>query len=105
MALKLSTETQEIIYKRRRLVEGVECDVCKKIITPKDWKSPECRYFHIITGHHDWGNDSIDSIEHYDVCPHCVGKFMTDYLSRAKGTEYLDVETRYMRKNMYEYDD
>ena len=105
MALKLSKESQEIIYKHRRLVEGVECDICKKIILPQSWRSPECQYFRVITGHHDWGNDSIDSINHYDICPCCVGKFMTDYTSGVNGTEYLDVETRYVRQNQYEYDD
>lgn len=104
MAYKLSDKSEEVIYKTRRLVEGVECDICKKYIPAQNWKAPVSKYFRVTTGHNDWGNDSIDSIEHYDICPDCINKFMTDYIFNAKGTEYMEIETEHMRTFQYEYD-
>lgn len=104
MAYKLSEKAEEVVYRTRRLVEGVECDICKKFIPAHNWKAPESKYFKVMTGHHDWGNDSVDSIERYDICPDCINKFMTEYISKAKGTEYIEFETEHMGTFQYEYD-
>ena len=42
--------------------ETTYCDICKKEIDTNKG------YWEVITGHNDWGNDSIDSIESFDVC-------------------------------------
>ena len=59
MAYRLSDKTEEVIYKTKRLIEGVQCDNCKKFIPAQNWKVPASKYFKVITGHHDWGNDSF----------------------------------------------
>lgn len=105
MAYKLSEKAEEVVYKTRRLVEGVECDICKKFIPAHNWKDPKSKYFKVTTGHNDWGNDSFESIEHYDIYPDCINKFMTDYISNTNGTEYVEIETEYMRTFQYEYSD
>lgn len=64
MAIKLSKESQEIIYKRRRLVEGVECDICSKIYQ----QFCEERNFKIYYVRH-WTTDKGE--RYYDVGSHC----------------------------------
>jgi hypothetical protein len=103
MAYKLSEKAEQVVYRTRRLVEGVECDICKKFIPARPWRQPESKYFRVTTGHNDWGNDSIESIEHYDICPNCINKFMTDYISDTDGTEYMNIETEHIGTFEYEY--
>ena len=49
----------------RREITGYKCDCCSKIQTseslPEGWH-------HFNSHHQAWGEDSIDSFEHYDVC-------------------------------------
>lgn len=52
-------------------------------------------YYHVTTGHNDWGNDSEDSIDHMDICPSCLVNEYSDYVDRAsKGynSEYINIE-------------
>ena len=71
--------------------ETTYCDICgKEIDTNKG-------YWEVTTGHHDWGNDSIDSIEHFDVCSEdCIMRKFSEYLedsgSNNYNTMYFDVE-------------
>ena len=44
---------------------SVKCDVCNKVYKHGEF---EKHGRHIIAQHHNWGNDSIDSIEDADVC-------------------------------------
>ncbi len=79
------------------------CDNCGKLIrqivhddfkdireylqnTPIEWYS-------VITGHHDWGNDSIDSINKEDICIDCIDEIFTKFKERASGntTEYINI--------------
>lgn len=65
-------KTTEKIIKSKTLV-SVKCNICKKEITGKFW--------HLTTHHHDWGNDSIDSFEHYDLCSReCIDKALDEYM-------------------------
>jgi hypothetical protein len=82
-------------YKITRTVIDVECDVCKKIIPAGRWRDEETKYFEITTGHHDWGNDSIDSMQTRDVCPECAPIFIAEYLKKASTTGYLELSTEY----------
>ena len=78
------TERRETTYtKYADVVVAKKCDVCWKEI-PKS----ECVYgrehpfFSITTHHNDWGNDSIDSYEHFHACSvECATKFTQKYLS------------------------
>lgn len=81
-----AVEVKEV-YRVIKTVNHVECDVCKKHVGK--------RYFNVVTGHHDWGNDSHESIQYRDICGTCLSKFVSDYFSKATGTEYMDIETAY----------
>lgn len=58
----------------------IKCDICKKEITGKFWN--------LTTHHHDWGNDSIDSYEHFDLCSReCINKALDDYINNCKTSD------------------
>lgn len=84
-----------------------KCDRCGKVIFKHYGKEFELlkrnvrkttervSYYHVTAGHHDWGNDSVDSITHMDICPSCLVNEYSDYVDRAsKGfnTEYINIE-------------
>lgn len=71
--------------------ETLYCDICKKEIE----KGKE--YWEATTGHHDWGNDSCDSIEYFDICSDiCLMMKFGEYIDRSQktryNTEYIEVE-------------
>lgn len=80
---KTYKKTEEVLVSEKRY-----CDCCNKEITGPHWQ--------IITGHNDWGNDSIDSIHHIDVCSRdCLNSIFLEYLDSSdhKGnTKYFDIE-------------
>ena len=66
------------------------CDVCKKEIEKGKG------YWKLTTGHHDWGNDSCESIEHFDVCSQmCLTSKFAEYLDESdandNNTKYFEV--------------
>lgn len=73
----------------KRKAEYIRCDVCSKKITEY--------YYDVTTGHHDWGNDSIDSIEHNEICLDCIYNFTTDYLKGNNEcmSDYIEIEKTY----------
>lgn len=78
------------------------CDVCGKLILKKNEdKITYCigKHWGLTIGHHDWGNDSRDSVEHYDICSaECLEKELQKYVQRY-GTAFFDVECKdYNRK-------
>ena len=99
---KLSEEAEQVVIKTKRRVLGVECDICNCFIEPGHVYGS--KYFRVITGHNDWGNDSCESIRDFDICPNCISDFITKYVREGRGTEYLRMETEYVYKNDYEYD-
>lgn len=92
----LSDETKKVVYKTVKKLVGIKCDKCGKMILTDNKEKYSNRYFEVSTGHRDWGNDSVDSIENYDLCASCVGEFATEYLESAKGTAWIDIETCYV---------
>ena len=71
----------------------ITCDICGKVICDFDATPPRsstgesAEYFALTTGHHDWGNDSPDSIENIDICSDdCVKIALIDYLNESKGS-------------------
>ena len=58
----------------------------------------EYKYYYVTTAHNDWGNDSCDSIEHYDICPNCINNFVADYLGdeNASPSAYIEIETKHI---------
>lgn len=80
-------------YRIKRTVSGVKCDICGKIVPAGKYGQKDSMYYKVTTGHHDWGNDSVDSIEHMDVCQECVLPFIGDYLwDNSETTLYCDIE-------------
>ena len=92
------------VIEQRDAHETCTCNICKKIIYKRSCaNSPELpknleqtSYWEVTTGHNDWGNDSGDSIEHFDICsPECLNKIMTKYIKRSNSnfnTEYIEIE-------------
>lgn len=70
---------QKLVEKtiKTEMVENIMCDVCDKEIDGKFWV--------LTTSHGDWGNDSVDSVEHFDICStKCINKALNDYIERCK---------------------
>ena len=76
--------------------EYVTCDVCGKDMIYEDLGFTKVAYYyHIMKGHHDWGNDSIESIKHIDACcDECLSRASAEWLKESKGsyTAYFEVE-------------
>lgn len=92
-------DTREVVISKEYRVTGVKCDICGRIIPAVTfYRTDASKYFRVTTGHNDWGNDSCDSVKHRDICPECVGKFVSDYLGDKNGydTAYIEVETEWV---------
>ena len=84
--VKTHTVTEKVCVK-----ETMYCDVCNGVIYDKG------SYWELTTGHHDWGNDSIDSIEDFDVCSEvCLREKFDEYIRESTknnwNTQYFKVE-------------
>lgn len=77
---KIITEPRKISY-----VVGIRCDRCGD-----DIKESEV-YYNVVTHHNDWGNDSIDSYEDFDLCSDCYLPFTENYFKKATGTEEINI--------------
>lgn len=77
---KIITEPRKISY-----VVGIRCDRCGDNI-----KESEV-YYNVVTHHNDWGNDSIDSYENFDLCNDCYLPFTENYFKKATGTEEINI--------------
>ena len=94
MAEILSEDVVEKIYRKKRKVTGIRCDKCGEIIPVYNHR--ECDksiYYRVMTGHRDWGNDSCESIEHFDICPKCINAFTTEYLNNTEyDSAYIEIK-------------
>lgn len=91
MSVKREYEVQtHTVTERVCVKESTHCDVCDKEINK--YKG----YWTLTTGHHDWGNDSHESIEHFDICSEdCLRKKFDEYVSDSGSdynTMYFEVE-------------
>ena len=70
------------------------CDKCGKEIKPG-------HYFKVTTGHEEWGNDSIDSIEDHDYCSYlCLEEALSDYLfkddyGKNSSSAFFEIRRKY----------
>ena len=63
------------------------CDICGKEIS----KNSPC--FKVHTGTNDWGNDSYESMEEYDICSsECLTKKFQCFLENCTGSDYISIE-------------
>lgn len=75
------------------------CDICGKDFKYEKWigKDKVARYYHIRTGHLDWGNDSCESVESRDACcEECLSKFTQEWL---KDPDVVSSDTAYIEIN------
>lgn len=80
------TELKEVL-KREHVVVGYQCDVCHNKIHDDYW--------HLRTGHTDWGNDSVESVRSFDLCSKdCVLAKLLDYFKdcNSSNTQYFELE-------------
>lgn len=76
--VKTHTVTERVCVKQTR-----HCDVCNGVIDDND------AYWELTTGHHDWGNDSVDSIENFDVCSEvCLRQKFDEYVRESGEDDY-----------------
>ena len=80
---EILSEVVETTVQETRMVTGIECDICNKVIPVS--KGIESKYFEVTTGHHEWGNDSCESIEHHDICPDCMEVLSAEANQKASG--------------------
>ncbi len=67
-----------------------------KIHTKLPYKNERVKYYHVRTGHHDWGNDSIESLTYLDFCSlECVHKQLDKFYKEDEPdsyTAYFEIE-------------
>lgn len=92
MSIKREYEVKTHTVTERVCVKStLHCDICDEIIDENKG------YWTLTTGHHDWGNDSCESIKHFDVCSEtCLRKKFDEYV-RESGVD--DYNTMYFEAN------
>lgn len=77
---------KKAVYQDVIVSEERRCDRCGRHLwhhTKDGHKKPglgSAEYYNIVTVHHDWGRDSIESVETYDVCIRCAKKMFEEYI-------------------------
>ena len=72
------TVTETIVAKEIR-----HCDVCNGVIENGE------QYWELTTHHNDWGNDSCESYEHFDVCSEvCLREKFDEYIRESATNDY-----------------
>lgn len=91
--------TRKVMREVEETVSSVGiCDICGKEFNykPRLGREKIANYYHIITGHYDWGNDSCESIEYRDACcDECLSKFTQEWLKDedviCSNTAYINI--------------
>lgn len=79
-------KTIEKTIRTEKLV-AIKCDICGKEITENFWQ--------LTTHHYDWGNDSVESYERFDLCSReCINRALDDYMDACKmsNTQCFELE-------------
>ena len=69
------------------------CDACGKHIDITKQKRNDT-YYSVLSGHREWGNDSVDSIEELDACSdECLIVLVNKWVEKWKGysTAYIEI--------------
>lgn len=100
----LSEGAKKIKVVTTKEVTGVKCDICGKVIPIGKGRYDECKYYDVMTGHADWGNDSCESVEHRDICPDCLVRFVDDYFENNEyKSAYMNVYPGYVLPDIREF--
>ena len=92
MSIKKEYEVKTHTVTERVCVKAtMHCDVCTGVIDDNG------AYWELTTGHCDWGHDSVDSIEHFDICSApCLREKFDRYVGESGSSEwntmYFEVE-------------
>ena len=101
MIKEITEYSVHIVTDEHKIGEECYCDRCDKLIyTDKYENKPKIGllyiqqpYFSVTTGHHDWGNDSCDSVDVRDICSEeCLKAEFDDYLECEDDTKYIEIE-------------
>ena len=93
----MTNEIKESRVKKINVVVGSEChcDVCGSLIFKKsETQVLSCidGFWTLTTGHHDWGNDSCDSVMCFDLCSkECIQNKFDEYMDKCLGTYYFEL--------------
>lgn len=93
--MKIYKTTEKMI--ETKTIAGIKCDICKKEITGKYWQ--------LTTHHDDWGNDSVDSYSHSDLCSReCINKALDNYIEDCEDsiTQCFELEQDFFKKSEME---
>lgn len=80
---------------------GHRCDICGRVVSAHEelpyHKRPgsDTRFYCCEWSHGDWGNDSYESREGFDVCEECFGGFlsrMKEYVAKHPRTAKVTIE-------------
>lgn len=91
--------TRKVMKEIEETVSSVGiCDICGKEFNYEPWHFGEkmASYYHIRTGHYDWGNDSCESVESRDACcDECLSRFTQKWLKNkdviSSNTAYIEI--------------
>lgn len=90
--------TEKRLVEQEVTVRGLcTCDICDKAIYEinDNKRTRHNEYWHLTTGHYDWGNDSCESVESLDLCSkECCIKALENYLyeySGSRNTGYFEL--------------
>lgn len=89
--------------------ETCTCNVCGQLIYRRSLQESDelpkndelYSFWDVTTGHNDWGNDSPESIEQYEVCsPTCLQELFDIYKSESneyqRNSKYIYVHHTYI---------
>ena len=97
MSTIIEKETRQV-NKTVKIFKCLKCDICGKEFTGPYWIAN--------THHDDWGNDSVDSYENFDLCSEkCVEVMFQKYMKDCKhsDTHYLSLEQDVFEEHVKEY--
>lgn len=93
--------TQKVMKEVEETISSIGiCDICGKEFNYEQWlgigREKIASYYHIRTGHYDWGNDSCESVESRDACcDECLSRFTQEWLKRedviCSNTAYIEI--------------
>lgn len=88
--IKEKFEVKEHVVTERVLVgKTMFCDICNKEIEKGHG------YWDVHTCHNDWGNDSCESHEYFDVCSiECLKVKFNEYAEESSNDDYNTMEIR-----------
>lgn len=87
----MSKEVESLLVKivsKEKTKETCTCDICGRQIYKRSLVDSEelpsnhfsVPFYDVTSGHADWGNDSGDSVEDYDICsPECLSVLLDAY--------------------------